>query len=145
MARNKFTNPATAEEYSWVINHSDEEAFGKARNITESAPTGNVGLVKQQGDDGPLIKTLSGTILDRSQYQAMWQWFNLCASQTIYFTDFDGQKFEVQITSFLPQLHRKLTAASRDPSMPSSYWTYTISLEVYACLEGDLAEAGVTP
>lgn len=145
MSRNRFTNPANGDFYDWILNHTDEEAFGKARNITESAPTGNVGLVKQQGSDGPLVKTLSGTILDRSQYKAMWEWFVLSGSQTIYFTDFDGQQFEVQITSFLPQLKRKLTSASRDPSMPNSYWSYTIAMEVYGLIAGDLADAGVTP
>lgn len=144
MARDRFVNPANGGAYDWLVNHSDEGETGKTRNITRTANTGVVGLVKQQGDDGPYILKLSGTILHRSQLQQMWAWYALCRTQTIYFYDFDGQGFEVQITSFMPTRHRTLRNP-RDPSAPLHYWTYNIEMEVYRFLNGDLVAAGVTP
>lgn len=146
--RPRFTNPATGETYDWKIGHAEESEAGKTRNITRSAPTGaagnpSVGPVRQQGDDGPYILQYTGTILDRAQHQQMWRWYRMCASQTIYFRDFDSQQYEVQITDYKEQRHR--TLKNRDPSAPQHYWTYTISMEVYRFIAGDMASAGVSP
>lgn len=144
MARNRFVNPANGAVYNWQINHTEEDQQGKTRNITRTATTAGIGVIRQQGDDGQLILKLSGTILHRAQYQAFWQWYQLCNTQTIYFYDFDDQGYEVQITSF--QYARKRTLRNpRDPSAAHHYWTYTMELEVYKVLGGDLALAGVTP
>lgn len=143
MARNTFTDPATGNTYQWLINHDEEEDGGKTRTINRAGLTSNVGTVKQQGEDGPLMLRFRGTILDRSQYQAMWAWFELSRSQTIYFTDFDGQAFEVQITSFTPKRLRKARSPQRDPSTPLHYWQYGIEMEVYRVIAGDLI--GVAP
>jgi hypothetical protein len=145
MARNQFINPATGATYSWLVTHTEEEDSGKARNITRTAPTSGYGLVRQQGDDGPFLLKLSGTILDRSQLVAMWQWYALCRTQTIHFLDADAQRYEVQITDFAPKRIRKALSPHRDASTPLHYWTYTIVLEVYAFIAGDMAGAGVTP
>lgn len=146
MARtpNYFSNPANGDRYDWPVNHDTEDAVSKARSITRSATTSNVGIVRQQGDDGPLTLKLSGTILHRDQLRAFWHWYALCRTQTIYFYDFDNQGYEVQITEFSPVRKRTLRNP-RDPSAPLHYWTYSISLDVYALLEGDMADAGVTP
>jgi hypothetical protein len=139
MARNVFTNPATNETFNWPINHSEEEAVGKTRNITRSSTTDNVGAVRQQGDDGPLTMKLSGTILHRAQLVEFWRWFEISRTQTIYFTDFDAQSYEVQITEFSPLRN------PRDDSAPEHYWTYTLSLDVYRLIDGDMRIAGVGP
>lgn len=144
MARNRFTNPATGAFYDWPINHTEEEAAGKTRTITRTSNTGLVGLVKQQGDDGPMLMKLTGTILTRDQFRQMWAWYSLSRMQTIYFRDFDGQEAEVQVTSFLPKRERTLRNP-RDPSIPHHYWSYTIEMEVYRFIAGDLADAGITP
>lgn len=144
--RNTFTNPLDASTYEWDMNHSEEEGMGKARNITRAANTGNTGAVRQQGDDGPLIISLSGKILKRSQLQAFWMWFNLCRTQTIHFEDYDGQKYEVQITSFIPRRLRKLShSGTRDPAMPHHYYEYTMTMEVYRLIAGDMFATGVQP
>jgi hypothetical protein len=144
MARNRFTNPADGSFYDWQINHADEDAVSKSRNITRSGTTDNVGVVRQQGDAGPLTLKYSGTILHRAQLVEFWRWFEISRDQTIYFTDFDGQEFEVQITEFSPQRHRTLRNP-RDPSAPLHYWTYSITLDVFAIRTGDMLDAGVTP
>ncbi len=143
MARNTFTNPSNGDAYQWLVNHDEEEDAGKTRSITRTGLTSNVGTVKQQAEDGPLLLRFRGKIVDRSQYQAMWAWFELSRAQTIYFTDFDGQSYEVQITSFTPKRVRKSRAPQRDPSTPLHYWEYGIEMEVYKVLAGDLI--GVAP
>jgi hypothetical protein len=143
MARNTFTDPATGDHYDWQVNHDTEEAVSKARAITRTATTNNVGSVRQQGADGPLVLKFSGTILHRSQLREMWRWYELCRMQTIYFTDFDGQSYEVQISEFSP-LRKRTLRNPRDPSL-NHYWTYTITMDVFRPIDGDLADMGVTP
>jgi hypothetical protein len=140
--RNRFTNPANGATYDWLKNHSEEDGAGKTRNIERTANTGSVGAVKQQGDDGPLLLRWKGTILQRSQLQAMWTWWNLCRTQTIYLRDFDGEEYEGQITSFVPQRHSTLRNP-RDPSAPLHYWTYDFEFEIYRVISGDLV--GLAP
>jgi hypothetical protein len=139
--RNRFTNPSNGAFYDWQRNHDPrgEDELGKTRNIEHTAPTGNVGLVKQQGDDGPLVLRLSGTIVHRNQYQQFWQWYNLCRTQTIYFKDFDGQEYEVLITAFRPKRQGKLTSISPDPGMTQHRYTYTLEMEIVRVIAGDLA------
>lgn len=145
MARNRFTNPANGAFYDWPRNHSEEEEAGKTRNITRGPNTGNIGLIKTQGDDGPMLLRYRGFIVHRAQYIAMWSWYKLCRTQTIYFTDFDGQVYEVQITSFTPKRVRKHQAVSPDATMKGHYYEYGIEMEVYRFVTGDLATLGVTP
>jgi hypothetical protein len=135
MARNRFSDPRTGQFYDWPINHSDEDQFGRDRGVTLEANTGNVGLVKQQGDLTPLTLRLQGTILTRAQYQAMLNWFALCNTQSINFTDFAGDSYEVTITSFMPVRKRTLRNP-RDPGAPLWYWTYTIEMMVLTVLSG---------
>lgn len=141
--RNYFTNPANSVDYVWTVNHDEEQEFGKSRNIDRTGRSGNTGLVRQQGDDGPLIMTLSGRIVHRAQYVMMWQIFELCRTQTVYFTDFDGQSFEVLVTEFRPLRRRGKT--SKDPSTPRHFWEYTMTLDIIRVISGDLVTAGVTP
>lgn len=145
MPRNRFTNPADGSHYDWPVNHSEEEPTGKTRSITRAANTGNVGAVRQQGDDGATVLSYTGTINTRAQLQQFWAWYVLSRTQTIYFTDYDGQEYEVQITGFQPKRVRKLTSVSRDAGMPHHYYTYTITMEVLGFLAGDMDAAGVTP
>lgn len=142
--RDRFINPASGVSYSFQVNHDEEDEMGKARAITRLANTGLVGAVRQQGDDGPLLLRWSGKILHREQYRQMWAWFALSRNQTIHIEDFDGQKWEVQITSFQPKRVRKLSYSGKDPSMPHHYYTYRLEMEVYGFISGDMVTAGVT-
>jgi hypothetical protein len=144
MARDTFINPANGFTYEWHVNHTDEESTEKTRTITRVGNTGLVGVVRQQGDDSPYIMRWTGTILHRAQLQAFWFWWAVSKGQTIHLLDFDGQRYEVQITSFQPKRVRKLSYFSKDPSMPHHYYTYTIEFEVYSFVAGDM-NAWVTP
>jgi hypothetical protein len=136
--RDKFVNPLNSESYEWDISHSDEEPMGKTRQITESANTANTGLVKQQGDVQPLVMKYNGTILKRSQFKEFWRWFELCETQTIYFTDFDGQEYEVIITDFAPKRQRTVRNPRDAANTPLHYWNYSITMEVIRVIKGDL-------
>lgn len=138
MPRNKFIEPTSNFTYSWEVNHDAEETFGQQRNISHSANTANVGLVRQQGAKEPLTLRYTGTILTLLQLQEMWGWFNACDTQTIHFEDFEGNKYEVIITSFLP-IRKRVARNPRDPTnAPTHIWTYSIEMDVIQILSGPL-------
>jgi hypothetical protein len=136
--RDKFTNPANGETYEFDIGHSSEEPSSKSRQITNSANTANTGLIAQQGDVQPMTLKYNGTILKASQHKEMWRWYQLCDTQTIFFTDYAGNEYEVTITDFAPK--RQSTIRNpRDPvNAPLHYWNYTISMQIIRVIKGEL-------
>jgi hypothetical protein len=142
--RNYFINPGTLEVYRWHLNHKPDGDKGtaKKRTIEGTANTGAVGLVRQQGADEPLVLKREGTLFNLEQEEAMWRWYELCKSQTIFFVEFNGDAYEVQITSF--SVTRKGTGG---PTRGGErfYATYEVEMEVYTVLTGVLAAAGVGP
>ena len=141
--RDKFTNPSNGAEYEWHVGHSDEEPSGKTRQIQNSANTQNTGLVAQQGDVEPLTLKYNGTIFHLKQFEEMWRWYELCETQTIYFTDYNGEEYEVMITSFIPQRKPTVKNPKDFANAPRHYWTYTIEMRVVSVRSGALE--GVTP
>lgn len=140
-----FINPATGDTYQWHRGYETEDDAGKTRQISGSANTGLTGRVRQQGDDGPYVRTLHGRIVHAAQHQAFWAWYELCESQTIHFRDHDGAVYEVQITNLVMQQQRRLATVAPDPSMQHNFYTYTLALEVYSFVSGRMHDAGVTP
>jgi hypothetical protein len=143
MARNRFTNPKTAAVYDWAVNHSEEQEFGKRRNIDHGALTNGTGLVRQQSDDTPLVLHLKGTIFHKAQFEQMIAWWKLCETQTIYFKDFSGDEYEVIITEFLPVRERTIKNPRDYANAPYWFWKYDIAMEVIAIRSGTWA--GVSP
>jgi hypothetical protein len=140
MARspNIFTDPAGVKSsYTWPLNHNEEEAVNKSRQMSDGASTDNIGLIPQQGAPTPMILSWKGSILTKAQLDAMLSWWELCESQTIYVQDFAGARYEVLITDFDPQR----VAVSRNPRDPANaptwYWTYTLTMRVLKVLSGD--------
>ena len=134
--RNTFIDPAGARpDYDWAINHSEEGEFGKARNIEHGANTANTGFVRQQSDAGPLTISVTGTILAKAQVQEMIAWFNLCETQTIYFTDFAGDQYEVTITSFKPTRHRTIRNPRDFANAPYWFWRYEMTMDVVRVID----------
>lgn len=141
MARvaNRFTNPVTGGFYDWILNHNEEEASGLERTIEHTAPTDGIGLIRQQGEEGPMVLQYRGSILQESQISTFRAWYNLCRSQTIYFRDFNGDEYEVLITSFKPQ-RKRVVRNPRDPvNAPMHTWTYEMSMEVLRVISGPWA------
>lgn len=142
--RNYFINPATHEVFKWNVNHKPDGDKGtsKKRQIETTANTGNVGLVRQQSADEPLVLVREGTLLDEAQEQMMWEMFALCKAQTIYFVEFNGDAYEIQITDFSV---KRIGSGGPTRRGEGFYATYEITMEVYNVLLGVLAAAGVTP
>ena len=131
-----FTNPVTAGTYTWEVNPTadSEQPLTKQRVIERTSNTGNVGTVKQQGDDGPLIFDWQIDVRSSGMETALWQWYVLCKTQTIYVTDWDGEEYEGQII---------MLSRARKTGSPE-YAVYQLQFEVYRLLSGVLATAGVT-
>lgn len=136
MARNRLTNPANGQFYDWQINHSEEGAFGKTRQISESANTANTGLIKQQGDATPLQMKLTGTILHKKQHQEFTKFWQLCETQTVIFKDFAGEEYEVIITNYNPVRRRTVKNPRDFANAPLWYWTYELEFEVIRVISG---------
>lgn len=145
MARipNVFTDPLTGAQYAWPINHDTEESVGKKRGISHSAPTGLIGLNRQQADSSPLVLKWKGTILTRSQVVNMIAWWQICESRSIYIQDFEGNKYEVIIIDFQPQRVRVARNLRDLVNMPLHIVQYSIEMEVLNILAG--VWAGVSP
>jgi hypothetical protein len=145
MARTTFIDPAgVLDDYPWPFNHTDESDFGKSRNIEHGGNTGDVGFVRQQSDDSPLILRFSGVILLQSQVEAMLEWFELCKTQTIYFRDFTGiDEYEVIVTRFVPTRHYTVKNPRDSANAPTWYWRYEIDMDVIDVRAG--VWEGVTP
>lgn len=143
MARNTFEDPSlTFPAYEWAIGHREEQEAGRDLTASATANVANTQVVVQQGDMGPVKFTYAGSILTREQLVSMWQWFNLCQYQTIYFTDYAGDKYEVLITSFKPV--RKSGQNFRGGAgAPRWYWEYTIELTVIRNIAGPMFDAGL--
>lgn len=135
-----FTNPRTSTTYTWVNNPlgAQEQPLVKQRQIERTSNTGNVGAVKQQGDDGPLILDWQIAVKTSAFELALWQWYVLSSTQTIYLTDWDSEQYEGQIIQLSRQ--RQASGGTR-----KEYSTYEFQFEIYRCISGILVTAGVTP
>lgn len=141
-----FTNPANGQTYVWPHNPPPDgiQPAQKQRQIDRASNTGNVGATKQQGDDGPFIIHWEPVVFTAAHEQALWTWWQLCKSQTIYLTDFDGEEFEGQIIT----LSRQQIGAMKGPGDVNDrmfYAKYVFEFEVYRFVSGLMAAAGVTP
>lgn len=136
MSRNRFTNPDTNYTYDWLINFSEEDEFGKSRNIEHGASTSDLGFVRQQSDDGPLIIRVRGTILTLAQFTEFKEWFALCRTQTINFRDFADDEYEVIITKFMPTRQRTIHNPRDFANIPYHYWKYELEMEVIRVISG---------
>lgn len=138
---NIFTDPSGVKPpYSWVINHSEEEEVANSRQMSDGAPTSDIGLLPQQGAPLPLVFQWKGTIFTQGDKDAMDSWFELCENQSIYLTDFTQSQYEVLIESF--NVKRKGVKWNHRGQVPW-LWEYTIMIRVLRVLSGDWS--GRTP
>lgn len=140
-----FTNPRTGGTYTWPINPGYDgvtQAMQKQRQIQRTSNTGNVGATKQQGDDGPAIMHWEPLIFHQAHETALWQWYVLCKTQTIYLTDWNGETFEGQIITLGRQWVGAI-AGPGDTTARRGYAKYVFEFEVYRFVSGVLASAGV--
>lgn len=138
MSANVFTDPRTADTYSWPRNHAPDGADETAltRSVEHSATTSGTSVVRQQGALEPMTLSRSGIITTDDMHNRMVAWAKLGQAQTIYFTDACAGQFEVIVTSF----------ASRPESLGSqTIWRYTLEMEVVDVLSGTWDSTDPTP
>lgn len=142
--RDAFINPADTSVFEWPVNHAPEgdEGGEKKRAIQQTANTANVGLVRQQSGDQGVIFKRSGIILSLAHEQAFWHWFQLCAAQTIFFVEFTGDAFEVQLIGYDP---KRVGTVGPSKNGKGYFVKYTMELAVFQFLAGPAAAAGVAP
>lgn len=144
MPRNTFHDPGSVlADYTWDIGHHEEQDAGRDLPVSEVANIANTQVILTQGDLSPVKFSYSGSILKREQLVEMWRWLALCQHQTIHFTDFAGDRYEVTITAFKPVRHpgRNLRGGA---GAPLWYWTYTIEMAVITAIAGPMVDAGLT-
>lgn len=135
MARNVLRDPFTGHQYSWHVNHSDEEAIPRGRPLEAASVTTGGRIVLQQGDDVPMVLRLNGTILHAAQFVEM-KWFSDAGrDRSIVFTDYHGDSYRVFVASFEPT-RVKTMQNPRDASIPYHYWKYKLELNVLDVLAG---------
>jgi hypothetical protein len=128
--RQQFRDPlAVLAPYVFEVNHSEEEAAERKRNIERTAPSAGVGFVRQQGEDSPQLFRFTGTILTQSQKDAMDAYYEASQSRTIFFRDFTDVEYEVLFTDWNPT-RKRAARNTRDPVNFLHYWTYSMELEV---------------
>lgn len=144
MTQVTFTDPRTGDTYAWPNNPPPDgiTAAQKQRQIDRSSNTGNVGAVKQQGDDGPFVIHWTPLVFTQAHELALWQWYKKCKTRTILLTDFAGEVFEGQITTLARQQIGALAGPgeTRDRGF---YVRYEFEFEVYRFVSGVMATAGV--
>lgn len=139
-----FTNPADGTTYVWPHNPPPDsiQPAQKQRQIDRTSNTGNVGAVKQQGDDGAFIIHWEPVIYVEAHETALWTWYQLCGRQSIYLTDFNGEQFEGQIIT-LSRQQIGVLAGPGDIMERGFYCKYVFEFEVWRFISGPLASAGV--
>lgn len=147
MSQVTFTDPATATTYAWPVNppHGGQtQPAQKQIQIDRASNTGNVGTVKQQGDDGPYIIHWEPLVFHRAHEVALWTWRELSKKQSIYLTDFDGDEYEGQIITLARQKIGVLSGPG-DTNGRKFYAKYIFEFEVWNFLSGVEFDAGVLP
>lgn len=138
---NRFTDPASGYYFDWTINHLTEDSFGKTRNFDHTAPTAHgsdpgIGLIRQQGSEGPMVIKLKGTILDPAQHVEFINWFGVCRRQSIYYRDFAGDQYEVIISVYSPTRERVGSNPRGGIVAPNHIWRYDMEMEVLRFISG---------
>lgn len=142
-----FLDPSNGDTYVWHVNPPPDgitQPAQKQRQIDRTSSTGNVGLVKQQGDDGAYIMHWEPLVYHRDQETALWTWWQKCRGRTIHLTNWDGETVEGQIIT----LGRQEIGAIGGPGDINSrlfYCKYIFEFEVWRFVTGPLADAGVSP
>lgn len=127
--------PGGLGQYEWQTNYDTEENFGRTRSVEAVPTTDESAHVIQQGEESPLVKRISGTILYKNQHAKFAAFFKKCRTNTLVFHDFDGEEYEVVITSYLPAKTRTLRNP-KDPTIPLHYYKYSLEMQVIRVISG---------
>lgn len=135
-------NGGDLADFEFPVNPSEEDDFGKRRNVDHGGLTGDTGFVRQQSDDSPLILRCTGVIFHESMHAALVQWFAKSKNQTLDLIDHVGDRYEVIMTEYIPA--RKRTVRNpRDPQNATyHYWRYSMTFEIITVKSGPWVGVG---
>ncbi len=145
MSQVRFTDPRTGVFYDWATNPGWDQVTtpaGKQRSVTRTSNTSNLGVTRQQGDDGPVILHWEPFVYTEAQEVQLWFWYDLSTRQTIYLSDWNGEESEGQVVT----CQRKWLGALSGPGDTRArvgYAQYTFEWEVYRWLSGVQYNAGL--
>lgn len=131
--------PGGLGEYQFPINHETEDEFGGERSIEHTAPTSNVGAVRQQGDDGPLVMRLQGRILHKAMHQTLQNFFEQSRTRTMRFRDFEGEEYEVLITAYKAKRQGVVLNSKDLTNARLHIYSYTLQMEIIRVISGTWA------
>jgi len=143
---NQFIDPIPASAgglgtYNWAVNHLEEEGPSRTNNVEFDGRSDGMGVIPTAGEWEPLILTLTGTILHRSQNVQFWKWRHI--PRSFRFLSFEGEYYEVSMLSYEPK-KRAVAMNNADPTnMPAYVIEYTMQLWIITILDGMLDDAGV--
>ena len=143
---NQFIDPIPASAgglgtYNWLVNHLEAEGPFRSNNVEFEGRSDGQGVVPTGGENEPLILTLSGTILHKSQYIEFWKWRGI--DHSFHFLDFEGNRYEVSLLGFEPKKVRVALNSNDLVNMPGYKIEYTMQLWIMAIIAGELFDAGV--
>lgn len=147
--RVKFVNPVDGSTYLWPLNPGldaeTQNGYGfqqKVRQIEYTSNTGNIGLTRQQGEDGPFIINWTFNIYTQDFQEQLWAWYELSKKQSIYFYDFNAEAFEGQII-MLARMRTGVLSGPGETFQRGFFTTMRFQFDVWQPLSGPLQAAGV--
>lgn len=139
-----FRDPAapgnTYDTYTWDVNASEVDGPNRPSTMQYEGKAGGQGIIPTQGADQPMIFSLTGSIIHKRQFLAFWHYRYI--RNSFYWTDEEGNVFEVTMTGFEPKKVR-VARNYADSSIPLHKWTYTMTLQVLRVISGDLVAVPV--
>lgn len=128
--KNRFLNPATGDDYTWHINHRDQDTRLESSyawsSTTGGAPQPQFGGKKAE------VWNLRGTILHKEQHTEFEAWLALSGDHTIHFRDCDGTSYEVSVIAYNPTR----VAVARNPQDPANMPLYIYRYEMQLLIHG---------
>lgn len=122
--------------YVFDIGHDEEEEFGSTTSIERTANTSGTGVVMQAGE--PVIDPIriTGKAMKLSQYQKLVAFERQSKLNTLIWTDFFGDSYEVVISSFKAKRVRTLLNRRDLPNMRYHIYQYTLEMTVVTVRAG---------
>ena len=127
--------PGGLGTYQFYVGHDEESEFGSNTSIDRTANTAGTGLVMQAGEPSIEPISITGKILTLAQYQKLVAFERKSRHNTLIWTDFFGDSYEVVISAFKAKRMRTLFNR-RDPGMRYHYYQYTLEMTVVTVKAG---------
>lgn len=135
--RDTLVDPSGAVgAYVFDIGHDEEDEFGSTTAIERTANTAGTGLVMQAGEPSIDPIRITGKAMKLSQYQKLVAFERQSKLNTLIWTDFFGDSYEVVISSFKAKRVRTLFNRRDPANMRYHIYQYTLEMTVVTVRAG---------